>query len=63
MKKKTKATGGEGFREPGFWETVKETFLGNAPAARLHPGGGHFALPGPLLLLPPYHPAREMAFA
>ena len=28
MKKKTEATGGEGFREPGFWETVKETFLG-----------------------------------
>jgi len=28
MKKKTKATGGEGFREPGFWETVKEAVFG-----------------------------------
>jgi MoaA/NifB/PqqE/SkfB family radical SAM enzyme len=28
MKKKRKATGGEEFREPGFWETVKEAVLG-----------------------------------
>ena len=28
MKKKTKATGGEGFREPGFWETVQEAVFG-----------------------------------
>jgi radical SAM protein with 4Fe4S-binding SPASM domain len=28
MKKKTEATGGEGFREPGFWETVKEAVFG-----------------------------------
>jgi len=28
MKKGTKATGGERFRGPGFWETVKEAFLG-----------------------------------
>lgn len=28
MKKKTKTTGGGEFREPGFWETVKEAFLG-----------------------------------
>jgi len=28
MNKNTKATGGEEFREPGFWETVKEAFLG-----------------------------------
>jgi radical SAM protein with 4Fe4S-binding SPASM domain len=28
MKKKTEATGGEEFREPGFWETVKEAVFG-----------------------------------
>jgi MoaA/NifB/PqqE/SkfB family radical SAM enzyme len=28
MKKKTEAIGGKEFREPGFWETVKEAFLG-----------------------------------
>jgi radical SAM protein with 4Fe4S-binding SPASM domain len=28
MKKDTKSTGGEEFRGPGFWETVKEAFLG-----------------------------------
>jgi len=28
MKKKMEATGGVEFREPGFWETVKEAFLG-----------------------------------
>ncbi len=28
MREKTKAAGGEGFREPGFWESVKEAFLG-----------------------------------